>query len=228
VGAAIAIVFVVLQTVVLFTGVEFDVNAGEAQVDEQIAALAQDGYFLSLATFATTLVGCVIIAGVVKLKKGSRLREYLALRTVRLRTMLTWIGLTLCLIVLTDVLSTLVGRPIVPDVMLNFYETATPMWMLWVALIIGAPLFEETFFRGFLFKGLESSVVGLAGAVLVTAALWALIHVQYEAYEVSIIFLGGVLLGAARSRTGSLLVPLAMHAVVNLVATIEMAIVAAT
>jgi len=42
-------------------------------------------------------------------------------------------------------------------------------------------LFEELFFRGFLFRGLSSSFMGPVGAVLVTSALWALIHTQYDA-----------------------------------------------
>ena len=96
--------------------------------------------------------------------------------------------------------------------------------MIWVAVIIAAPLFEETFFRGFLFKGFESSFMGPIGAVLVTAGLWAVIHLQYDAYGMASIFLFGLLLGAARVFTASLLVPLGLHAAASLVATIEVAI----
>jgi CAAX protease family protein len=91
-------------------------------------------------------------------------------------------------------------------------------------LIIAAPLFEEAFFRGFLLKGLESSFMGPIGAVVVTAGLWALIHVQYDAFGMATIFCLGLLLGTARVFTGSLLVPLGLHAFTNLGATIEAAI----
>jgi membrane protease YdiL (CAAX protease family) len=96
--------------------------------------------------------------------------------------------------------------------------------LIWLALIVAAPLFEETFFRGFLFKGFESSFIGPSGAVLATAGLWAVIHAQYNLYEMTIIFCLGLLLGGARRATGTLSVPLALHAVVNLVATIEAAL----
>jgi len=106
-----------------------------------------------------------------------------------------------------------------------------PFWGFWGtvlrgALIVGAPLFEETFFRGFLFKGLEASFLGTVGAILVTALLWASIHVQYEIYEMSQIFVFGLLLGAARVRTGSLLAPFLAHAMANFLATLETAVMA--
>jgi len=104
------------------------------------------------------------------------------------------------------------------------YATATPVWTIWVAFVLAAPLFEEIFFRGFLFKGLESSFMGPIGAVFATAGLWAVIHIQYDAYEIATILCLGLLLGAARVFTGSLLVPLGLHAFANLVATTEAAV----
>lgn len=56
-----------------------------------------------------------------------------------------------------------------------------------------------------------------------SAALWAAIHVQYDLYGMATIFVFGLLLGAARLSTASLLVPLGMHALANLFATIEAA-----
>jgi membrane protease YdiL (CAAX protease family) len=183
-----------------------------------------DGYALSLATFATAIVGCGVIIGVIKLKRGSVLREYLCIQPVSLGRMLRWLGLLAALIVLSDALTTLLGRPIAPPFMSAVYATADPRWILWVAVVIGAPLFEETFFRGFLFKGFESSFMGSTGVVLVTAGLWAVTHVQYDAYGVATIFCAGLLLGAARVSTRSLLVPLSLHAVAGLVAITEAAV----
>jgi membrane protease YdiL (CAAX protease family) len=85
-------------------------------------------------------------------------------------------------------------------------------------------LFEETFFRGFVFKGFESGFMGPIGAVLATTGLWAAIHIQYDAYGIATVFCLGLLLGTARAMTGSLLVPLGLHATANLVATIETAV----
>jgi len=170
----IAAIFIVLQVItMLVVVVSRNRNLSESELMKLFISAGEDGYLLSLATFATTVVGCGLIVGVIKLKKGSVLTEYLCIRSVSLRKMLRWIGLLAGLIVLSDSITTLLGRPIVPPFMSTVYATADPPWMLWIALIIAAPLFEEAFFRGFLFKGFESSFMGPIGAVLVTAGLWA-------------------------------------------------------
>ena len=76
-------------------------------------------------------------------------------------------------------------------------------------------------FRGFLLEGFRRSRLGPAGAVLLTSLIWTVLHAQYGLYELTHIFLLGIILGAARLSTGSVKVPMALHAVVNLIATIE-------
>jgi hypothetical protein len=97
------------------------------------------------------------------------------------------------------------------------------MALLWVAVALAAPLFEELFFRGFLFRGLCGSALGAAGAIVVTAALWALIHVQYDGYEIASIFAFGLVLGIARHRSGSTWTPIGMHALLNFIAMTQVA-----
>jgi len=46
-------------------------------------------------------------------------------------------------------------------------------------------------------------------------------HVQYDAYAIVQIFLGGILFGVARLRTQSLYPTLAMHSLWNLLGLIE-------
>ena len=84
-----------------------------------------------------------------------------------------------------------------------------------------APILEELFFRGFLYSGLSSSFLGPLGTILITSISWAAIHLQYDLYGISTIFVFGLLLGAARLKTHSLIVPVLMHALMNLVATIQ-------
>jgi membrane protease YdiL (CAAX protease family) len=66
--------------------------------------------------------------------------------------------------------------------------------------------------------------MGPIGAVVVTSGVWAVLHVQYDAFDMATVFCSGLLLGTARLVTGSLLVPLALHAAVNLLATVEVAV----
>jgi membrane protease YdiL (CAAX protease family) len=159
-----------------------------------------------------------------KTQEHSILSDYLALRPVEFGILFRWIGVTLCWAAASDLVSILVGRPVVPEFTVSAYATSKPVWIFWVATVIVAPLFEEAFFRGFLLKGFASSLLRPIGAVLVTAALWAAIHVQYELPEIASIFILGLLFGAARLRTGSLVVPVVMHATSNLWSTVEAAI----
>jgi hypothetical protein len=225
-GAFIAALFVALQVVTLFAVIIVRAAAlglSEGQINEQLQAAAKDGFLISLCTLVTTVCCCGAIALVVVLKKGAVLKDYLALRPVPAKPFAQWMVLLLVFAALSDGLNLLLGRPIVPEFMSSVYATANPLWMLWVALLVGAPLTEETFFRGFLFKGFASSRLGPTGAVVLTAALWAIIHQQYDAYDIGLIFVMGLLIGAARVRTGSIFVPIAMHAAASLVATIEAA-----
>ncbi len=224
-GVLIAAAFIVVQAITILAVLINEHGApSESELVELYVSTAENGYALSIATLITAVVCCGLIVGIVKLKKHSVLKDYLAIRPVSLRTMLQWLGALAALIIVSDVLTVVLGRPIVPDFMSELYATANPAWLLWVALLVGAPLFEETFFRGFLFRGFESSFLATTGTVLLTAGLWALLHLQYDAYGVATVFCLGLLLGVARARTGSLWVPLGLHSTANLVATIEAAV----
>ena len=226
-GLLIGFVFVALQTATVLIGTVIRSPNGFSPSDpgfeDLLAAAAQNGTLISIATLITAVVCCGLIAGVVKLKKGSTVGEYLSLGGVPVRTYLNWLGATAVLVVLTDLTTTALGRPVVPEFMSEVYATAQPVWLLWIALVVGAPLFEETFFRGFLLAGLKDSVLRPAGAVVATSVLWSLLHLQYDAFGILTVFAMGLLFGLARIRTGSLLVPMVLHAAVNLTATIQAA-----
>ena len=91
-------------------------------------------------------------------------------------------------------------------------------------MVIFAPIFEEVFFRGFLFVGLRQSRVGVVGTIGLTALIWTLMHVQYSVYEMSTIFVLGIVLGIGRFKTDSLWSALLMHVFVNLIATLEVSL----
>jgi membrane protease YdiL (CAAX protease family) len=216
-------IFFALQ--VLTLAVSVIINSGpltESELGDRIASAAKNGNALSL-TIVVTSVACLgLVVGAAKLKRGSMLKEYFAIKLVPLKTMLKWMGLLAVILVLFDLVTHFLGRSIVPDFMPGAYASANPLLPFWFALVVAAPLFEEAFFRGFLFKGLELSL-GPSGAIVVTAGLWAAIHLQYGALEIVFIFCLGLLLGTARVLSGSLLVPFGLHAITNLGATIETA-----
>jgi len=224
-GAVIFAAFLALQTITVIAIIDFQKRQlSAAEIEQLFRSAGENGTLLAIATFVTTIICCGLIVGIIKLKKGSVLAEYLCVKSVSLGTMLKWTALLGGLIALSDLITNALGRPIVPEFMSTVYATARPVWIIWLALVVAAPLFEETFFRGFVFKGFESGFMGPIGAVLATTGLWAAIHIQYDAYGIATVFCLGLLLGTARAMTGSLLVPLGLHATANLVATIETAV----
>jgi uncharacterized protein len=224
-GLLIALVFVLVSSIVTVVLVQ-SMNPGVAkdELEKLYRTASSNGNILSTTTIVTTLVSCSLIALIIKLKKGARIEEYLCLRMIDRRDFLRWLMYAVVFFFSADLLNLLLGRPIVPEFMRDTYATAHPFWLLLVAFIVAAPLFEETFFRGFLFAGLQPSFVGSAGTVVLTAAAWGLLHLQYDAFDITTIICFGLLLGWARLRSRSLLVPMGMHALTNLVAIIEAAI----
>ena len=125
--------------------------------------------------------------------------------------------------VTSDMTSYVLGRPLVPEVMVQVYRTA---WLpgLLFALIVLAPLGEETLFRGFLYKGIAASRAGPITAILLSTVLFAIMHIQYDWYGVLLVAGMGLYLAVVRFGSGSLLLTMLLHGIANVVATAEMVV----
>ena len=123
--------------------------------------LKYDGRLLSWSTFATAIICGLAIVIVVKLKRGSKLSDYLGLIFPNLRQLFFWLVVLIAFNGISDGISVLLGKPTTPEFMVKAYSSLAPPWILWLALLVAAPLFEELFFRGFLIKGLSASVTAL-------------------------------------------------------------------
>jgi membrane protease YdiL (CAAX protease family) len=104
-------------------------------------------------------------------------------------------------------------------------DTHAKRWPDYPALIIVlrvlaigfiGPIAEELAFRGLLMAALRRMRVGVPWAILLAAALWSIIHLQYSPLLLALIVVDGIALGSARYFSGSLYVPIAMHIVGNL------------
>jgi len=216
-GVFFAVTVVVIITVVVGAHV---VGAGGAVADP--SRLAESGLILSLSYIAAAPPSLAAIVLFVWLRRSRYpMREYLGLRWPRWGNLAAWTAGLLVLIGASDALTHLSGRPVVPQVMLDLYRSSVVPPLFVLMIVVAAPVFEEFLFRGFLLEGLRHSRVGAAGAVLLTSAAWAAIHTQYDWHGILVIFLGGLVLGGARVRTGSVWLCVVLHAVNNLVATIE-------
>jgi membrane protease YdiL (CAAX protease family) len=108
--------------------------------------------------------------------------------------------------------------------MVDAYKTASSLPALLFAIVVVAPIFEEIFFRGFLFQGIRYSRLGPIGAIGITSLLWAVIHLQYDIYGMATVFALGLLFGIVRLKTDSIHLLMVMHSFVGLVATMETAL----
>jgi uncharacterized protein len=80
---------------------------------------------------------------------------------------------------------------------------------------IAVPIAEEMLFRGPLFASLTKSRVGPWGAVVITAAAWAMVHVTAPWMFIAIIFAMGLVLGVLLLRFGSVLITIVCHCIWN-------------
>ena len=213
--------FAISVLIVIAFGIAFTAANPGADIKEFLTTAANNGFiaFLGVSLAAPLCIGLVL--WFIRLKAALPVKEYLRLVPVRARTALVWFAFLGLLLIGSDLLTYMLDRPISPDVMVELYGTSRFVALAWFAIVIAAPIFEEVLFRGFMFRGIQASALGNGGAILITAAVWAAIHIQYDGYLIATIFVLGILFGAARAVTGSLYPTIAMHGATNLLAVIE-------
>jgi len=221
-SVVVFLVYVGISVAILFAiGTAYSANNPNADIEEFVEAAATNGFvaFLGISLAAPLCTGLVLL--LIKLKATLSVEEYLCLVPVGARTALIWFSFLALVLIASDLLSYWLNRPMVPEIMVELYRTSHFVALPWFAVVIAAPIFEEVFFRGFMFRGIEASALGNIGAILITASTWAAMHAQYDAYGLATILVVGIFLGLARAVTGSLYLTTAMHVVTNAIATIE-------
>jgi membrane protease YdiL (CAAX protease family) len=215
---AVGWVFAQVVAVVVYVLWHIHRNGGNLPSTSQ---LTTSGLLLSLATILSAPVGIGLAVFFAWLRKTLPLREYFALRWPGAKASALWILAFLAFLVLSDLVTRSLGKPIVPDVMLEIYRNAGIIPLLWLAIVVAGPLAEETVFRGFIFAGLQAGRLGAPGTILCTSAAWSVLHIQYDAYGILLIFITGIFLGVVRWKTRSLPFCFLLHATMNLGASLE-------
>jgi membrane protease YdiL (CAAX protease family) len=198
-------------------------ETGDAAV---MQAMATNGFLLALVTIVAGPAWIAVMA-IAAHWRGWRVADYLALVVPRRSDFAFGFACMAALLIAFDVLTYATGRDVVPTFMFESFKTAQAsgsLVLFCIAVVIIGPVTEEIVFRGFLFRGLNASFLGVAGTLLATSIAWALMHVQYDALIIAQIFLIGLLLGWLRWASGSTLLTISLHVMANLVATIEAAI----
>ncbi len=188
---------------------------------EALDSLDQNGTFLLACTMVSYPVTLGLTILFIKVRKCDSLAGYLAIERVSVRMVLPWLFGLLGYLALSGAISEWFDIPI-PSSMVELGRSSN-VWFMAVVLIVAAPIVEELFFRGFVFKGLACSRLGAIGAILLTSLAWVSLHAfQYSWRECAALFILGLILGAARLKTGSVLVPIFLHVVNNGLALVSL------
>jgi membrane protease YdiL (CAAX protease family) len=179
-------------------------------------------------TIGAAVVPLAVIAFAVQ-SAGCRLSDYLGLHFPERRYVLLGLLSLAMIIPLVDFVSWLAGYAVTPSFVIDIYRSARDagaLLLLTVALVVAAPLVEEVVFRGFLLPGLAASRLGTNGAILFTSVFWALLHVQYQPFYLLQIIVLGIVFGWLRLKSGSTMLTIILHGLLNFVAMAQAAVIA--
>ena len=187
-----------------------------------VATVSQDGGAIVLFIFVSAPVQVAVLL-VAAAYKGNA-AAYLGYMLPRRSEVVFGVATVAALIVLGDAVNWLAGRNIVDRFQTDIYQAATNANMLpllLIAITIFIPVTEESLFRGFLFRGWLRTPQHAWPVIVFTAGLFAIIHVQYDWFLIAQVFAFGVVFGWMRWATGSAILTMLLHGLVNLEGMVE-------
>ena len=123
-----------------------------------------------------------------------------------------------------DLVSRALGREVAPGFMGDVLQSARAdgaLWLLVLAFCVAAPVSEELFARGFLYRGWSESFLGVPGAILLSSMVWTALHLQYDWFFFGEVFSIGLMLGYLRYRFQSTWLTIFVHGLNNLAAVAQ-------
>jgi membrane protease YdiL (CAAX protease family) len=150
--------------------------------------------------------------------------DYLALRRTSWKNLVIGVAGLVVVVMGWDLVSRATGRDITPGFMVDVLKSARDdgaLWLLVFAFCVAAPISEELFARGFLYRGWSETFLRPAGAILMSSVVWTGLHLQYDWYFFGEVFSIGLLLGYLRYRSGSTWLTIVLHGLNNLGAVVQ-------
>src|SRR3569832_1001646 len=184
--------------------------------------LAGDGVAVTIIILVSTPIEVALL--MLFAARCGPVAEYLGWTVPKRADVIFGIVVVAIFIVAADIVSWLAGHGLVTSFQTDIYSTAsTQGWLvaLWLAIMIVTPFGEETLIRGFLFRGWFREPKDAWPAIIGTAALFGLLHVQYDWFVIAQVFGFGVLLGWMRWVSGSTLLTMLLHGLLNFEGMIE-------
>lgn len=186
---------------------------------------SNDGTVVSISI----MIGCVLLGAISALiihMQGGNFTQYLALKPFSLAVGMGMIGLLLIFMISSQALTYMLDESPLSFVD-PLYHSVSSVWLLFFAMVIVAPIYEELIFRGLLWSAiaeqftspsdllLRSEYRGAIVASLVTSLIFSVIHLQYGIYEISTIVVLALIFCYARIKSGSLILPMLLHIINN-------------
>ena len=150
--------------------------------------------------------------------------QYLALRWTPWKDLLIGVVGLVIVIVGWDLMSRAIGHEVEPGFMLDVLRSARDdgaLWLLILAFCVAAPVSEELFARGFLYRGWSESFLQVPGAIVLSSLVWTGLHMQYDWYFFGEVFSLGLWFGYRRFRSGSTLLTIELHGLNNFGAVVQ-------
>jgi hypothetical protein len=192
---------------------------------ERPVGATYDGVLITISALSSIPAQIGVLAWAARLR-GWPPMDYFALNWPKRGELILAIICVVAIDLLFDALLYVTGRDIVAPFQVEAYQSAqNASWLFWllVAIVFAAPLGEELTFRGFLFRGLARPGFELH-AIGIISVVWALLHIQYDWLGMAQIFVLGLVLGWFRWASGSTMLTIVMHVLINFEAMIETAI----
>jgi len=146
---------------------------------------------------------------------GRGFAEYLALNWPTRREALHAFGIMAAVIFAERLIANFTGAETLSTICYPIVRGPGGLLILLIGGCIAGPLMEEFVFRGFMFRGWSESFLGPIGAIVLTSAVWAMNHIQYNWFGRLEIFGMGLVLGYSRWRSHSTWLTVMVHSGLN-------------
>jgi membrane protease YdiL (CAAX protease family) len=190
---------------------------------EAVRIVVSSGLTISLSVI-TGLPAVAAVLWIAIRIKGASFADYLALRSFSWADLAIGVVGLFVLVMGWDAVSRATGREVEPGFMGDVLKTAQEdgaVWLLVFAFCVAAPITEEFFARGFLYRGWSESFLRVPGAIILSSLVWTSLHLQYNWYFLGEVFSIGLLLGYLRYRSNSTWLTIILHGLNNLAAVVQ-------
>ena len=208
---------------ILAIGILYLWNSAAFPVDLAYGDSLKNAQYVGATTLLANIIQVGFLIAVVWLARWTA-KDYLALIWPARQEIPIALVAFLALLPILDGLAYLTGQPIIPPFIIDLYRNAHStgsLPLLWLAIVVAAPVAEEIIFRGFIFRGWVRSPRYAMLGIVVVSAFFAIIHIQYNWFGVFQVFLIGLVLTWVRWRSGSTLLPMALHVLANFYAMMQ-------